>query len=217
MLLELEYIVKQYYDPFDRVVSWQISIPENVELESKLRKFSRRSLYDADVVVCRNIERSLNQYYADKLNDYLRLRCRVPIKYGDIIDSVKPFIIGVDLSVCEIFDSCGKPVYLEIWKPTKFCNLLPANYWGVFHNRVAFDHRPYKTEILTNLTYDKVAMSMKTCFKIGRQICHIKTKTQLADIEAYVRSFRKMISDDVAPLYYSINKNEKWIIYTDLF
>ncbi len=221
MLIDIEELALGYYDPLDRCAFWRISVPEDHEMSKKLTKLRRRALYDTDVDACVKYEGEVNLFYSLCATDKL-LKSRIPVKSGDIVEvdigsQTKSFIFSfnfISFGLNNPFGTSSNPINLIIWTEMNE-SLTPANYWGVYHHRVAFDHRPYKTEILANLTYSKEGLN--TWFKIGNRRCVIKTKTTLADIEAYVKSFRKMIHGDKAPLFYTINKNEKWTIYTDLF
>lgn len=220
MLSDIEEIALSYYDPLDRCAFWRIEVSEDIGFTRELTRLRRRALYDADVDACVKFENEVNRRYAERATVKLGDLKWLPVKMGDIVEvmignMMKTYILNnlIINRLVNPFGDCNDPVNLQIWH-TVDGTLIPANYWGVYHHRVAFDHRPYKTAILANLTYSN---GLHTFFKIGSQRCFIKTKTILADIDAYVKSFRKMIHSDKAPLFYTINKNEKWTVYTDLF
>lgn len=221
MLADINELALSYYDPFDRCAFWRIRIEEDQLLSRELARIRRRALYDADVDACVKFENEVNKRYAARASAKLKLLKHIPVKPGDIVEvdintQMKTFIYNHNHLILP-FGDYSNPVELLIWDKLGDI-IIPANYWGVYHHRVAFDHRPYKIEILSNLTYSK-ENGLHTFFKLqhnGKR-CYIKTKTILADPNAYIKSFRKMIHSDKAPLFYTINKNEKWIIYTDLF
>lgn len=139
-----------------------------------------------------------------------------PVRPGDIIITPQDEFL-ISITDVEELESVYSPYQLKIWKafaPYGRVALIPANYWCYYTNRAAFNHHPYKDQILANLSYTHD--SMATYFKIGRQICWIKSRTKLANAVAYVKTFKIAICS-LKPLLYTVDKSEKWTIYIDLF